>query len=201
MRRLPIQLLSIAFAAVLGAAQPAAATVIFSDDFEADGPADFLNKPTFVNWVVSDGTVDLIGVGGNYDLYPGHGVYVDLDGSTSNAGTLTTTLSFAPGSYSLSFLLGGNARGGPADTVFVSFGADNLTPGGITLAAFDGLTSQTLTFTSALGGTLSFAHAGNDNVGLILDDVVLEQVPEPGTLLLLGGGLAALGAWRRRRSA
>ena len=36
MRRLPVLLLSIAFAAVLGAAQPAAATVIFSDDFEAE---------------------------------------------------------------------------------------------------------------------------------------------------------------------
>ena len=122
-------ILSIAFAAVLGAARPAAATVVFSHDFEGDGPADFLKQATFLNWMVSDGTVDLIGVGGGYDLYPGNGVYVDLDGSTTDAGTLTTSLSFAPGSYVLTFLLGGNARGGASDTVFVSFGADNLTPG------------------------------------------------------------------------
>ena len=198
MRRLPVSLLSLAFCTFFVAARPAAATVVFTDNFDSETLA--FNYTGFAKWTVSNGTVDLIGPG-FFDLFPGNGRYVDLDGSTSDAGLLTTNISFAPGSYVLTFLLGGNQRDFPADTVFVSFGADNLTPLGITLNSGDPLGLHTITFTSAFGGTLSFEQPGGDNVGLILDNVTLEQVPEPGSLLLLGSGLAALGLWRRRRSA
>ena len=52
-----------------------------------------LNYTGFANWTVYSGTVDLIG-NGSYDFLPGDGLYVDLDGSTSDAGVLTTKQSF-----------------------------------------------------------------------------------------------------------
>ena len=67
-------------------AQSAQATTVFSDNFDsyAEGtPAatsDFLG-----NWTVTQGSVDLIGLF-SYDLYPGNGTYVDLNGSTGAVG-------------------------------------------------------------------------------------------------------------------
>lgn len=50
---------------------------------------------------------------------------------------------------------------------------------------------------SILGGTLTFANtSGNDGWGI--DNVTVGNLPEPGTLLLMGLGLLGLGAARRR---
>ncbi len=186
-------------------AVPAAAAPIFSDTF--DGEDQELNT-TLDNWTVSDGTIDVVGGPSFFDFYPGNGNYVDLDGSTSDAGTITTStvFSFVAGTYTLTFELGGSTRG-DSNTVHVSLGgifAESFT---LATDAPLALVTRTITLNSAMGsGALSFAHDGGDNFGLLLDDVTLDYerpdvgVPAPLALSLLLGGLAGTLLRRKARS-
>jgi hypothetical protein len=179
-----------------------AAQIIFFDDFDSEnGGVPVLNYAGFSQWAVSDGTVDLIG-NGYFDFLPGHGLYVDMDGSTHNAGIMTSdSFTFIDGAlYTLTFDLAGSHRG-TADSVVVMVTVGGLVNQVITLSSADGFTPYTITFigSSAYGpGALSFAGVGGDNVGLLLDDVML-TVPDGGaTLTLLGCALLGLGVVRRR---
>jgi hypothetical protein len=191
-----------AFAALLVGASTAQAVTVFADNFDADSLA--LNYTAFVNgWTVTNGTVDLIGTG-FFDLYPGHGHYVDLDGSTGDAGVLTKTLTLTGGvTYTASFLLGGSQRG-DTNTVDVMFGSTAST---FVLASSDPLATRTLNFTPTTTGTyaLSFSNEGGDNLGAILDNVSVDTttaaaVPEPSAYALMLAGLVAVGRIARRRS-
>ena len=104
------------FAAALLSANVSAG-VIFQDNFDAEAGgagSSSLNYSAFSNWGVSDGTVDVVSNGGwGIGCVGGAGKCIDLDGSTGNAGTLTSTLlSLAAGNYTLSFDISGNQRGG-----------------------------------------------------------------------------------------
>lgn len=186
-----------AFAA-LSFAAASQALPVFADDFDAD--ALQLNQTSFLGgWTVADGTVDLIGAGGSWDLIPGNGRYVDLDGSTHNAGVFTRMIDLTAGvTYSASFALAGNQRGYADDVVDVSFGATGIS---YTLGATDALLAHVLTFTPGVSGTfaLSFANRGGDNVGALLDNVAVTAVPEPEAVAMLGAGLLAVGFIARRR--
>jgi hypothetical protein len=199
-RKLTLVIAAVGLLCAMGMPAPASATVIFTDDFDAEnGAVGVLNYAGFDNWTVSDGTVDLIG-NGFFDFFPASGLYVDLDGSTPNdAGVFTLDLVLNPGSYVLTFDLAGSQRG-DTNTVNVRFAGVDLAGGSITYASAVPLTTNSIAFTVLVAGQISFENvaAPGDNVGLILDNVRLESVPEPGSLLLLGGSLAAL-AYRRRR--
>jgi hypothetical protein len=185
-----------------------AQTILLQDSFDTEnGGVGTLNYNGFANWDVTDGTVDLIG-NGFFDFYPGNGLYVDLDGSSGNAGRMESKTTFAlpEGTCELSFELGGSQRG-DTNTVHVALGS--IYSESFTLDSDDplALISKTIIVNSASSGELSFDHEGTDNIGLILDDVTLtctEITPRPpvgGELVTIDmaslfiAGLSANGFW------
>jgi hypothetical protein len=180
---------------------PAQAAVIFSDNFNSY--AAQLNWVPPANWSApGPGAVDLIGETTTittFDFYPGNGGYVDLNGSDGIAGTLQTLMSFGAGSYTLSFDLGGNARGDVPKTTVITLG--NFTTS-IPLASSDPYQLHSFTFTTT-GGNLIFSDlaGGDGNIGNILDNVTLSTaVPEPATWGMMLLGFVGLGfAFRKSR--
>jgi hypothetical protein len=189
MKRVVFALCSILVVGLVGQSQ---ATVIFSDNFDGEnGGIGQLNYNSFSNWSVTNGTVDLIGSPGFFDFFPGHGLYVDLDGTSFHAGTFSSNGIFVtPGNYMLSFLLAGSQRG-DVNTVQVSV-SGGLASSTYTLASDVPLTLETMSFTVLAPMTinLSFLNEGpSNNIGLILDNVTLNRVsttvPDSGTTALL----------------
>lgn len=199
------QMILAAFALLL-VARPGVALPIFFDSFDAEnGAVETLNYNRFANFQISNGTVDLIGAGGIYDFLPGHGLYVDLDGSTFDAGLQTANpLALSAGDYVLSFDLAGSQRGSTETaTINVFGGLSSYASLVVTLLSTDPFLRFVVPFSVASADSVqfSFANSGSDNVGLLLDNVSVDTaaVPEPGTLALMGIGLAAAVYKYRRR--
>ena len=201
-------------ALVLGATAGAQAdlTPIFQETFNSENNGHGVtNYAGFANWNVIEGSVDLIG-NGYFQLLPaswGLGLFIDMDGSTRNAGTIETkqTFVFGPGRYALSFDVAGSQRAGtqfsPTDTVSFSVALGTLLNDSVTLSNFATPTLQHKTYlfdvNTATAGTLRFSGLGGDNVGLLLDNVSLVALPAPGAALLVMLGLSIVG-WVKKWS-
>jgi Protein of unknown function (DUF642) len=189
---------------LLGAATTANAVTLFSDNFDADAlrlNVGNLGDTSLNNWTVGPGTVDVIGPN-FYDFYPSNGNYLDMDGSTSQAGTINTNKLFnivSGRTYTISFDYGKN--GAAAETLnfgIGSYAASLMLLGG----AIPSLLNNTYTFlatTNETGVSLFFQGVGGDNQGPVLDNVSLSAVPLPGAAPLLIAALAGFGAMARRR--
>jgi hypothetical protein len=177
-----------------------AASEVFSDNFDSYIPDQFnWAPPVSSGWTVTSGNVDLNGVGGSYDFFPGNGSYVDLDGSSFVSGVLSRDVDLIGGmTYLLSFDLAGSQRGTLAETVHVNFGSAAAT---YTLDSTSLFSTHALSFTPVANGTysLSYLDVSGDNRGLFLDNVSVAAVPEPKTYAMLLAGLGLLGFAARRK--
>ncbi len=179
-------------ASAVSCATAADAAAVFFDNFNSYAYTENWVPPSAV-WTVPSGSVDLIGqttTTTDFNFYPGNGGYVDLGGTTAHAGTLETAPAFGAGTYTLTFDLGGNARGDASKTTTISLGDWSTA---ITLASSAAYTLYTYTF-STTGGHLEFADntVGNQNIGNILDNVTL-AIPEVSTWGMMALGFVGLG--------
>ena len=192
---------------------PAQAAVLIDGNFndplvsgtytELSGGAQF-GGPSSNAWTVLGDSVDVIG---NYWQAPtAGGGSVDLAGSA--AGGIEQSFTLAPGTYQLSFYLGGNPDGAPTvKTVQVSVG-------GVTQDfTFDvtgktrtgmGFELETLDFISAGGAnTLSFLDQNTGPFGPVVGGISIAGVPEAATwmMLILGfGGIGMMLRGQRRQA-
>jgi hypothetical protein len=183
-------------------------------------PNTWFAGETFGGWTVTQGSVDIVrsgvsplGAGSSYD-----GVQlVDLNG-TPGVGGIRQDITIAnPGIYRLHFALTGNTYGDPNSPrivrVQLSLGGTDAFNSTFTWNLSDHPSHDTYNLPSwdvyqvdflvptAGTYTLSFTSltVTNDRFGPMIDDVRLQLVPEPASLLALGAGLAGLVGLRRRK--
>ena len=171
------------------------AEILFQDNFDAN-PVGYKLIPA--GWSLSDGTVDIVGPDFE-DFLPGHGNYIDLDGTTFQAGTLSKSFELiADVTYLASFDLAGNRRAHSSDIVDVTFGTSIAT---YTVSDDEPFSLRQIAFTPTSSGFYEFTihNRGGDNAGALFDNFQISSVPEPETWAMLLAGLGIMSATAKRR--
>ena len=185
--------------ALIVASHCSAEVVLLSDDFNAEnGGAAQTSYDAFAKWNVIRGSVDLIG-NGEFDFFPGNGLYIDSDGTNASApGLLESKTTFdllTSEMYTLSFRLGNtdDQFGGTENPnrLMVSIGSFAETFTRIGLQDFESITRTFQVSADMMGQTISFDQLGaSDAIGVLIDDVQFScdtcVVPEPSSVFLLG---------------
>jgi hypothetical protein len=130
----------------------------------------------FTHWNVVSGCVDLHG-NGFWDVLAGHGLYVDMDGSCWQAGTLESKSEFelVPGAYVLEFWIGGNQRNDNPDTLTVTVG--NLLNEQFVTDRWDPfrMIQRRIDVAAPVSVRLRFQGHGGDQQGILLNLVRLRR--------------------------
>lgn len=184
-------------------ASPAAAEIVFSDDFNQEAPG---TPASLDNFDTVTGTVDVVSASNNFGIVvsgPASGNVVDLDGTPGPGEIVTRSVfSFNTGdAVTLSLVLGGSQRVNGTDNFFTrlifgqtsqafssasgtglfsntggsGFFAPTLTLNR-TIASTSPFATSTFSFVAASPGSvrLAFGSTSSDNVGPLLDNVSLQ---------------------------
>jgi hypothetical protein len=146
-------------------------TVLLQDELdEENGGVGKGNYKNFATWNVVDGCVDLHG-NGFFDVQPGNGLYIDLDGTCDKAGTVETKAAYdlEPGTYVLEFWLAGNQQKDTPDSVVVSLGEVFREEIRLNRNEQFKLFTREITVNQPTSAKIRFAHAGADRQGILLD--------------------------------
>ncbi|MGQ0700640.1 MAG: tandem-95 repeat protein [Panacagrimonas sp.] len=174
-------------------------SLLFQDTFDGEpdpGPGGASPVASLINWTITAGTVGLHRPSDFAQLIGG-GLLLDLDGTAppDGAGTIQTKQSFnlPAGDYLLSFRASNNseAPGNPINSMTVTVAGQSL---GFTTEfgfIFSGpLQERYFPFTVAAPTStpITFAHAGEDGAGIIIDDVRLirlDVLPADGSFVYI----------------
>ncbi|WP_373544438.1 hypothetical protein [Chamaesiphon sp.] len=176
-------------------ATPASAITLINETFGSGNRDQFnigVGSTVGSNFKVTAGNVDLIGNNGSFDLYPGNGNYIDLNGNTFGTITSIGTFSFAAGdTLNLSYNYGTNGAGGGANIFLGTTQIGVLS----NVSVASGFFSGSYDTTQPLSGALSFVSTTPGFGGVVLDNIKLDKttaVPEPFTIIgtIVGGTVA-----------
>jgi hypothetical protein len=153
--------------------------VVFRDDFDREnGGVPRADYRALARWQVVAGSVDLEGRYPFEFLPPGNGMYLDLDGSTMQAGTIRTRtpLVLEPGEYVLSYQAAGCQHVAVNDVLHVTLGT--LVRQRLELAPYEKLRTYRVRFTvpARTAAHLQLAQEGGDNVGMLFDNVEIRRL-------------------------
>jgi hypothetical protein len=172
-------------------------SVLLQDNFDSYTPASYSNLSTLgTNWTVN-GSVDVVGPGFFPTLVVGNETVnaIDLDG-TAQGGLTSLLIALAPGNYALIFDLNGSQRGLTSSTTVTLGSFVNAT---IVQPPSD-LSHQVFSFTVGSGTSANLVFTSNTpgNIGALLDNVLLQTVPEPSSVALTLCAAPLLWMFRKR---
>lgn len=188
---------------LLAAAVAQCAVLTLPSGFEGDALQLNVGGPLSDGWTVTP-TIDVVGPGSHINTCAnGSQRCLDMTGTSGSSGSIFGFVTLvANQQYTVSFWLSGSQRNLGFNTL--SDTVEASVNGVITsyTMAWDAPWQQfsVSTIADPTGVVqISFAGLGDDNVGLLLDDVSIQGTPEPATYALCGTALILLAGIRRKR--